>query len=81
MLNHSCLICHKNLFCYLSCVCVAKSLQACLTLSDPMNGRLLGSSVHLKANHSISQLYKSMPQPVTLKKLKLNGFMKTYKTF
>ena len=24
---------------------------------------------------------KSMPQPVTLKKLKLNGFMKTYKTF
>ena len=22
-----------------------------------------------------------MPQPVTLKKLKLNGFMKTYKTF
>ena len=27
------------------------------------------------------QLSKSMPQPVTLKKLKLNGFMKTYKTF
>ena len=24
---------------------------------------------------------KSMPQPVTLKKLKLNGSMKTYKTF
>ena len=34
-----------------------------------------------KANHSISQLSKSMPQPVTLKKLKLNGSMKTYKTF
>ena len=34
-----------------------------------------------KANHSISQLSKSMPQPVKLKKLKLNGFMKTYKTF
>ena len=34
-----------------------------------------------KANHSISQLSKSMPQPVMLKKLKLNGFMKTYKTF
>ena len=31
-----------------------------------------------KANHSISQLSKSMPQPVTLKKL--NSFMKTYKT-
>ena len=24
---------------------------------------------------------RSMPQPVMLKKLKLNGFMKTYKTF
>ena len=34
-----------------------------------------------KANHSISQLSKSMPQPVMLKKLKLNGLMKTYKTF
>ena len=34
-----------------------------------------------KANHSISQLSKSMPQSVTLKKMKLNGFMKTYKTF
>ena len=27
------------------------------------------------------QLSKSMPQPVTLKKLKLNDFMKTYKNF
>ena len=34
-----------------------------------------------KANHSTSQLSKSMPQPVMLKKLKLNGSMKTYKTF
>ena len=32
-----------------------------------------------KANHSVSQLYKSMPQPETLKKLKLNGSMKTYR--
>ena len=38
-------------------------------------------SVCFQANHSISQLSKSMPQPVTLKKMKLNGFMKTYKTF
>ena len=30
-----------------------------------------------KAIHSISQLSKSMPQPVTLKKLKLNSSMKT----
>ena len=28
-----------------------------------------------------SQQSKSMPQPVMLKKLKVNGFMKTYKTF
>ena len=34
-----------------------------------------------EAIHSISQLSKSMLQQVTLKKLKLNGFMKTYKTF
>ena len=34
-----------------------------------------------KANHSISQLSKSMPQPVTLKKLKLNGFKKTTRSF
>ena len=34
-----------------------------------------------RANHSISQLSNSMPQPVMLKKLKLNGSMKIYKTF
>ena len=43
------------------------------------NDRMI--SVHLQGNHSISQLSKSMPQPVMLKKLKLNSFMKTYKTF
>ena len=34
-----------------------------------------------KANHSRSQQTKSMPQLLMLKKLKLNGSMKTYKTF
>ena len=34
-----------------------------------------------KASHSISQQSRSMPWPVMLKKLKLNGSMKTYKTF
>ena len=34
-----------------------------------------------KANHSMSLWSKSIPQPVTLKKLKLNGSIKTYKTF
>ena len=42
------------------------------------NDRMISVS---KANHSISQLSKSMPQPVMLKKLKLNSSMKTYKTF
>ena len=43
------------------------------------NDRMI--SVCFQANHSISQYSKSMPQPVTLKKLKLNGSMKIYKTF
>ena len=30
---------------------------------------------------SVTGKYKGMPQPVMLKRLKLNGFMKTYKTF
>ena len=34
-----------------------------------------------KTSHSISQQSKSVSQPVMLKKLKLNGSMKTYKTF
>ena len=42
------------------------------------NNRMISVS---KANHSVSQKSKSMPQPVTLKKLKLNGSMKTYKIF
>ena len=42
------------------------------------NDRIISVS---KANHSVSQKYKSMPLPGMLKKLKLNSFMKTYKTF
>ena len=42
------------------------------------NNRMFSVS---KASHSILQLSKSMPQPVMLKKLKLNAFMKTYKIF
>ena len=49
-----------------------------LTLLFPSFYRVLHGSNTLD---SISQLSKSIPQPVTLKKLKLNGFMKTYKTF
>ena len=43
------------------------------------NDRMI--SVHLQGKPFISQLSMSMPQPVTLKKLKLNGSMKIYKTF
>ena len=42
------------------------------------NDRMISVS---KASHSISRKSKSMPRPVMLKKLKLNGSMKTYKTF
>ena len=74
----------------------AKSLQSCLTMCDPIDGNPPGSPIPgflqartlkwvaisffnlLSAKHPES---KSMPQPVTLKKLKLNGSMKTYKTF
>ena len=39
-------------------------------------------SVHFQGKPiQYQQLSKSMPQPVMLKKLKLNGFMKTYKIF
>ena len=38
-------------------------------------------SVVSKANHSISQSSNFMPQPLMPKKLKLNGSMKTYRTF
>ena len=45
------------------------------------NDRMI--SVHFQGKpFSITVLQsKSMPQPVTLKKIKLNGSMKTYKTF
>ena len=38
------------------------------------------TSVHFQGKLFISQDFKSMPRPVMLKKLKLNDFMKTYKT-
>ena len=37
------------------------------------------TSVHFQGKLFISQEFKSMPRPVMLKKLKLNGSMKTYK--
>ena len=43
------------------------------------NDRII--SVHFQGKPSIAQYSKPMPQPVMLKKLKLNSPMKTYKTF
>ena len=43
------------------------------------NDRMI--SIRLQGKPLISQLSKCTPQPVMLKKLKLNGIMKTYKTF
>ena len=57
---------------------VNKRVRNAVLGCNPQNDRMI--SVRLP-NHSVSQLSKSTPQPVTLKKLKLNGFMKTYKTF
>ena len=63
-------------------------VQSCLTLSDPMDCSLLGSSVHgifqarvLEWGAIAFSKSKPMPQLITLKKLKLNASMKTYKTF
>ena len=43
------------------------------------NDRMI--SVQAQANHPISRQSKSMSQPLTSKKFKLNGSMMTYKTF
>ena len=59
-------------------IMVNKRVQNAVLGCSLKNNRMISVS---KANHSISQLSKSMPQPVTLKKLKLNSSMKTYKTF
>ena len=37
----------------------------------------LGAPFIFKANHSTSQLSKSVPQPLMLKRMKLDGSMKT----
>ena len=59
-------------------IIVNKRAQNAVLGYNLKNNRLNSVS---KANHSISQLTKSMPQPVMLKKLTLNGSMMTYKTF
>ena len=60
-------------------IMVNKRVQNAVLRYNLKNDRMI--SVVSKANQSISQLSKSIPQPVMLKKLKLNGSMKTYTTF
>ena len=60
-------------------IMVNKRVRTAVLGCNLKNDRMI--SVRLKANHSISQLSKSMPQPVTLKKLKLNGFMRPTRPF
>ena len=59
-------------------IIVNKRVRNAVLGFNPPNKRMI--SVY-KANHSISEQSKSVPQPVMLKKLQLNGSMKSYKTF
>ena len=60
-------------------IIVNKTVQNAVLGCNLKNDRMI--SVCFQANHSLSQQSKSMPQPLTLKNLKLNGSMKTYKAF
>ena len=54
---------------------VRNIVLGCILKNDTM------ISVHLQGKPFNITVIKSMPQPVMLKKLKLNSFTKTYKTF
>ena len=54
---------------------VNKRVQYAVLGCSLKNDRMISVS---RANHSISQYSKSMPQPAILKKLKLNSSVKTY---
>ena len=58
---------------------VNESVQNAVRGWNLKNDRMM--SVHFQGKPFNITIIKSMPQPVTLKKLKLNGSMKTYKTF
>ena len=59
-------------------IMVNKRVQNAVLVCNLINDRMI--SVHLQGKPFNIMVSKSMPQPVTLKKLKLNNFMKTYKT-
>ena len=58
---------------------VNKRVQNAVLGCNLKNNRMI--SVHFQGKPFNITVIKSMPQPVMLKKLKLNGSMKTYKTF
>ena len=57
----------------------SKRVQNAVLGCNLKNDRMI--SVHLQGKPFNITVTKSRPQPVMLKKLKLNGSMKTYKTF
>ena len=60
-------------------IMVKKRVQNAVLGCNLKNDRMI--SVHLQGKPFNTQLSKSIPQTVTLKKLKLNGSMKNYNTF
>ena len=60
-------------------IMVNKSIQNLVLGYNLKNDRII--SVRFQGKPFNITVIKPMPQPVTLKKLKLNGSMKTYKTF
>ena len=56
-----------------------KSLKCSVWVQSQKKPQMI--SVHFQGKPFNITVIKSMPQPVILKKLNLNGFMKTYKTF
>ena len=58
---------------------VSKRVQNVVLGCNLKNDRM--TLVVSKINHSTSQYSKFMPQPLMLKRLKLNGSIKTYKIF
>ena len=60
-------------------IMVTQRVQNAVLGCNLKNDRMI--SVHLQGKPYSITVIQSMPQPVTLKKRKLNGFMKTYKIF
>ena len=60
-------------------IMVNKRVQNALLGCNHKNDRMI--SVRFQGKPFNITVIQSMPQPVILKKLKLNGSMKTYKTF